>query len=231
MPAKNSVKQYVEDGAYHIYNRGVAKGNIFLDGRDYKTLLFYLRVYLTDPEILKAELQGSDPSGIDRRNFAEKIALLAYCLMPNHLHFLARQKEVNAITEFMRCVMTNYVMYFNKRYDRVGPLFQGKFKAVLVDKDSYLLHLSRYIHLNPIIQGSDPSNSNKGLVKEAKDYGFSSYAEYLGQRNTKWTKQEFILGILDNNARSKKGKQNSYQEFVEDYTDDSREVLGNLTLE
>jgi len=70
--------------------------------------------------------------------------------MENHFHLILKQISRDAITTFMRCIMNSYTKYFNKKYERVGPLFQGKFKALLVDKDEYLLHLTRYIHLNPI---------------------------------------------------------------------------------
>lgn len=145
MPAKNSIKQYVENGYYHLYNRGVEKRNIFLDDQDYSVFLGYIKQYLGPHE-------GSDP-----KSLVDDIDLIAFCLMPNHFHFLAKQKTIDGITKFMRAICTNYVMYFNKKYERVGTLFQGKYKGVLLDNDTYLLHLSRYIHLNPIKIGSDPN--------------------------------------------------------------------------
>ena len=169
MPAKNSVKQFVENGYYHLYNRGVEKRDIFLNDQDYAVFLHYLKKYL-DPEL------GSDPHSI-----ANEIDLLAFCLMPNHFHLLVRQRTISGITKLIRAICTNYVMYFNKKYERVGTLFQGKYKAALIGDDNYLLHISRYIHLNPF-PGSDP-----------KAYKYSSYRYYLGHKNALWVKPEEIL--------------------------------------
>ena len=222
MPAKNLIKQYAEDGIYHIYNRGVAKNDIFLDEEDYKTFLFYLKIYLSDPLDLKKDLPGSDPSRIERKNFHGKIQLLNYCLMPNHIHLLIKQGEISAITEFMRCIMTNYVMYFNAKYERVGPLFQGKFKAILVDKDEYLLHLSRYIHINPSdLPGSDP----------IKEYTYSSYADYIGHRNTKWVSTKLILSMFGSDEDGISAKQLLYKEFVEDNKGICADMPEKLTID
>ncbi|MEX2012998.1 MAG: transposase [Candidatus Levyibacteriota bacterium] len=206
MPAKNSVKQFVENGYYHLYNRGVEKRDIFLDEQDYAVFLSYIKQYL--------DLSGSDPHPL-----ANDIRLLAFCLMPNHFHLLAKQSSINGITKLMRAISTNYVMYFNKKYERVGTLFQGKYKAAQVDNDSYLLHLSRYIHLNPY-PGSDP-----------KYYNYSSYKYYLGTRNASWIKTEEILDYFKTAKRVGAKDYLSYESFIEDYKMDSAELLGNLTLE
>lgn len=208
MPAKNSVKQFIENGYYHIYNRGVEKRVIFLDEQDYAVFLSYLKRYLEPP-------QGSDP-----KSLAEEVNLLAFCLMPNHFHLLAKQITKNGITKLIRAVCTKYVMYFNKKYERVGTLFQGKYKAVMIDTDAYLLHLSRYIHLNPAYPGSDP-----------KSYEYSSFSYYLGKRNATWIKPNEILDFFKSAKRIGKKDYLSYQSFVEDYPEDSAESLEELTLE
>lgn len=176
MPAKNSVKQFIEHGHYHIYNRGVEKRDIFLDKQDYLVFLHFLKKYL-DPNL------GSDPFW-KYKSLTNEVELLTFCLMPNHFHLLAKQITKNGITKLLRAICTNYVMYFNKKYERVGGLFQGKYKAVLVLDDIYLLHLSRYIHLNPP-EGSDPVN-----------YPYSSYQYYLGYKNSSWIKPEEILSFF-----------------------------------
>lgn len=208
MPAKNSVKQFVENGYYHLYNRGVEKRNIFLDQQDYTVFLHYLKQYL-DPTL---SVKGSDPHPL-----SAEIELLCFCLMPNHFHLLMKQKNKHSITQLMRAVCTNYVMYFNKKYDRVGGLFQGKYKGIMIDTDSYLLHLSRYIHLNP---GSDP-----------RSYSYSSYAYYLGWRNATWIKTEEILAYFKTAQKTSLKDCLSYESFVEDFVESSEEILGNLTLE
>lgn len=207
MPAKNSVKQFIENGYYHIYNRGVEKRNIFLDEQDNAVFLSYLKKYL-DPHL------GSDP-----KSFAKEVDLLAFCLMPNHFHLLAKQITLSGITKLMRAICTKYVMYFNRKYNRVGTLFQGKYKAVTINEDIYLLHLSRYIHLNPF-PGSDP-----------KSYQFSSYFYYLGEKSADWIKPSEILGFFRTAKKTSLKDCLSYQSFVEDYIKNSEEILGELTLE
>jgi putative transposase len=205
MPAKNSRKQFIENGYYHVYNRGVEKRDIFMDENDYAVFLYYLKSYL---------VSGSDPHSL-----ANEVKLISFCLMPNHFHLLVKQITLAGMTKLIRAVCTSYVMYFNKKYKRVGTLFQGKYKAVLIDSDEYLLHLSRYIHLNPA-SGSDP-----------KTYKFSSYGYYLGRKKAEWLKTDIILNYFKTNNRINLKNCLSYESFVDDYRIDSEEYLQNLTLE
>ena len=150
MPTRHRIKTYVENSFYHIYNRGVEKRIIFQDDQDYRVFLYYLKLYLSPPESVKS-LQKKGQSFIIKprqrplNNFYNEINLLAYCLMPNHFHLLLKQKPANGIEKFMRSFGTKYVQYFNKRYRRIGPLFQGTYKGVLIETDEQLLHLSRYL--------------------------------------------------------------------------------------
>ena len=157
MPARNSVKQYVENSYYHLYNRGVEKRQIFQDSQDRSVLLNYLKEYLLpkDGKVLLDKLSEPDLSskGRDRivkllrlNNFSREITLLAYCLMPNHFHFFIKQESADSIDKFMNSLCTRYTMYFNRKYKRVGPLFQGVYKAVLVKSEEQFLYLSSYIH-------------------------------------------------------------------------------------
>lgn len=207
MPAKNSLKQFVENSCYHLYNRGVEKRTIFIDAQDYHTFQKYLKEYLS-PEL------GTDPHSLSK-----EVDLLAFCLMPNHYHLLVRQYTIYGITKLIRAVCTNYSMYFNKKYDRVGTLFQGRYKAVLIENDRYLLHLSRYIHLNPYT-GSVPKN-----------YAYSSYSYYLGDKNTSWVKPKEILDYFKSSKKTGQNDLFSYESFVEDSKDDSSEILGDLVIE
>lgn len=182
MPGKNVIKQYVENGYYHIYNRGVEKRTIYQDDKDYKVFLFYLKTYLSPPNSSPDKINS-----LDQINLSQQIKLLAFCLMPNHFHLLVWQKTKDAIEKLMRRIGTKYVMYFNKRYKRIGALFQNTYKAVLIKTDEQLLHLSRYIHLNPIkdtpLQGSILVNS------------YSSYKVYLGKQKINWIYPEEIFRI------------------------------------
>ncbi|OGD87998.1 hypothetical protein A3J17_02215 [Candidatus Curtissbacteria bacterium RIFCSPLOWO2_02_FULL_40_11] len=223
MPSKNSIKLYIDNSYYHIYNRGVEKRKIFLDKKDYKVFLSYLKAYLEPPkEPKKLEFQPNNTvfKGIRRplNNFNKEIELTAYCLMPNHFHLLIHQKTSKAIEFFMRSLGTKYSQYFNKKYERVGYLFQGTYKAVLVENDNYLLHLTRYIHLNP---------SKESPLKGA----YSSYSEYLGERKTGWVKPTKILEFFKTAQKTSLNDILSYQSFTEDYLLDPKEVLGELTID
>lgn len=226
MPGKNICKTYIAKGYYHVYNRGVEKRQIFLDTQDYSIFLKNLKTYLMPPpkqEDLKIcfTLQGTTFKGVPRqsKNYQKEIELVAYCLMPNHFHFLVKQLNRNSLQKFMQSLTVKYCMYFNKKYKRVGQLFQSRFKAVLVNNDRYLLHLSRYIHLNPLEYTSNIESA------------YSSYFEFLRKRNTVWVKPDFILKFFESETILEVTKFNSYQKFVEKYKKDSGELLGSLTLE
>ena len=226
MPAKNVIKIYIKDSYYHIYNRGVEKRKVFKDQQDYKVFLKYLKQSLNtppDPKSIKQTftLQGETFKGVPRqvKNFHKEIILLAYCLMPNHFHLLIKQNSSKSIELFMRSISTRYSMYFNKKYQRVGSLFQGPYKAVHVKDEVYLLHLSRYIHLNPIEFTNDLTRA------------FSSYSEYLNLRKTKWVKPEVILSSFNQAKLPFFKKTNRYQDFVEKYKADSVQILGDLVLD
>ena len=103
------------------------------------------------------------------------VEIVCYCLMPNHFHFLLKQIRDGGITEFVSKVSNSYTKYFNTKNRREGPLLQGEFKSVYVETNEQLLHLSRYIHLNPLVGY---------VVKDLEDYRWSSYLEYLGIYNT-----------------------------------------------
>lgn len=226
MPQRNSIKTYVKDGIYHIYNRGVEKRNIFEDQQDYKVFLGYLKEYLTpppDPSKIKKTftLQGATFKGIPRqpKNYFETIELLSHSLMPNHFHFILKQKAERSMAFFLKSLATRYSMYFNKKYDRVGKLFQGHYKAVLIYDEKYLLYLSKYIHRNPIEYAKILTNA------------YSSYSEYLGLRNTEWIRTDLILGYFETQKVSRFTKHQSYKNFVENVDEDETVFLGDLVIE
>jgi putative transposase len=225
MPAKNSRKNYVEQGYYHIYNRGVEKRTIFQDPQDYSVFLSYLKNYLSpkNEESLRNKLIGRKISSLERdttwklirmNNFSEKISLLAYCLMPNHFHLFIKQSAADSIDNFMNCLGTRYTMYFNRKYDRVGTLYEGAYKAVLVVTDEQFLHLTRYIHKQAIFLQGD-------ALQEIQP---SSYEDYIGLRKTQWVHPEDVLIHFSNTYPA-----TSYATFVKDSFDTS--YLGNLTID
>lgn len=218
MAAKNSLKIYQENGYYHIYNRGVEKRDIFLDEQDYGVFLSYLKEYLLPKDEDQLQKRLSDPNIsykerdqilklLKLNNFAGEIALLAYCLMPNHFHFLVRQNSFNSIDRFMNSLGVRYVRYFNTKYKRVGTLFQGVYKAVSVESDPQLLGLTSYIHRNPL--GNNSYNTQSNFHQKIFSQP-SSYPDYLGDRKTRWVHPEEILVFF-----SKDNHSLSYQSFVE----------------
>lgn len=230
MPAKNSIKIYVENGFYHVYNRGVDKREIFLDDLDYRVFLHLLKFYLSPQDISSqnqhplTEVTGIIPVRLHLfQTLPSELDLLVYCLMPNHFHLLLKQITINGITKLLRRITITYAMYFNKRYKRVGHLFQGIYKAALIDNDPYLLHLSRYIHLNP--------SELTGIIPVT--YPYSSYRYYLGEKHAPWLKPKFILDYFQNNKNDLLLPKhiNSYKSFIEEYEQNSQELLGTLLLE
>ena len=130
MPGRNVVKNYVAGGVYHAYNRGVEKRTIFVDEEDFRVFHYYLGSYLLPPVVR----EGWDmPRGIalthGTYDLHRRIKLLAFCLMPNHFHLLLRQQDELAMREFMKRLANAYVGYFNKKYKRVGSLFQGTYRG------------------------------------------------------------------------------------------------------
>lgn len=200
MPAKNIVKVFNENGYYHIYNRGVEKRDIFLDRQDYAVFLSYLKSYLSPQD----EFEKVFPSR-KLKNFTDDIDLLCYCLMSNHFHFLIKQYSRIAITGFVRSILTRYSMYFNRKYERVGSLFQGTYKAVEIRSEEQLVYLTRYIHRNP---NPDTSGSNPEVLER---YRYSSLGNYLGRVRQRWVKPEVILDLF---SGSNSGL--SYRSFVFD---------------
>ena len=219
MASRNSIKLDIKDGYYHVYNRGVEKRTIFEDEMDYKVFLNYLKEYLS-PEIDKEKMikkisfKDTVFKGVPRtpNNYHDKIELLAYCLMPNHFHLLIKQNIKSGMKEFIHSLLLRYSAYFNKKYERVGPLFQGRYKAVSVENEAYLLHLSRYIHMNPLEINNDLSQA------------YSSYADYIGLRNTLWLNPRTILSYFNNGWSKDFKKVSTYKNFIEKYK-------GNMNLE
>ncbi len=215
MPARNTVKLYLEDTFYHVYNRGVEGRNIYSDDQDYKTFLGYIKRYLT-----KTVQNEEQPRW--KTDVVDKLQLVAYCLMPNHFHLLVKQKTTDGITIFIKALMNSYVKYFNQKHYRVGGLFQGVFKAVQVTDEPYLLHLTRYIHLNPI--------DVNGMTFDRLENYYCSYGEYIGKRKTQWVHPEEILSMFGSKLIGI-SRFSSYKDFVEKYQGNSGEVLGRLILE
>jgi putative transposase len=176
MPVKNSKKQYKSGGIYHIYNRGVNKDKIFFQESDYEYFLNLLSSYVSKP--LKNERDI-------RRNYHRKVEILAFCLMENHFHFLLKQARKRIVSEFMRSLTISYTLYFNKKYDRVGHLFQGVYKARLIKDSEDLISISKYIHLNPEKPAPYPYSSLTTYLEGISRYSFVKTTEVLSNFSNK----------------------------------------------
>lgn len=161
----------VNNEIYHVFNRGSEKRLTFLQSRDYKRFLqtlYYYQFSGSKPKF--SNFAKSSLYKINENKHAKLIEVLCYCLMPNHFHILIRQLTNGGISNFISQLSNSYTKYFNVKNKRVGALFQGRFKSVLVENDEQLVHVSRYIHLNPVVAG---------LVKNIAIYPWSSYSEYV----------------------------------------------------
>lgn len=173
---------------YHLYNRGHNRNPIFFQLHNYIFFLGRFRKYVV----------GSHAD------------IIAYVFMPNHYHLLVQCKN-DQLSQAMQQLTISYTKAINQRFARVGALFQGSFKAKLIDSDQYLIHLSRYIHLNPV---------RASLVERAEDWLFSSYRDYIGLRRGTLPKPDKLLVQFEN--------QQAYKAFVEEYNEQSRCVISHL---
>lgn len=187
---------------YHIYNRGVEKRDIFLGRRDLSRFLAAIDFYRKSPQPTKFSdfKRGFSPlKKITEQK--ETIRIYCYALVPNHFHLLVQQLEENGITEFMRKLLDSYTKYFNIKYERVGPLFQGSFKAKLIESEAYILYLTKYMHKNVLPHSKWEHELNI----------CSSYPYYLSGTEHSFCNTKFILDYF-----SKTNPNLSYQNFMEE---------------
>lgn len=193
---------FISGSFYHIYNRGVEKRKIFMDKWDHLRFLETLDFYRKSPVPMKLSDFRRGVIKLKKiENQTELVRIYCYCLMPNHFHLLIQQLSDSGISEFLRRVADSYTRYFNTKYERVGSLFQGVFKAKLVETDEYLLQVSKYIHRN-----SFPLDEWEGRV-----YPYSSYPYYLSGEQHLFCDIDFILSYF-----SKTNPNLTYQSFVEE---------------
>lgn len=196
----------VNNSYYHIFNRGVEKRIIFSNERDHQRFLETLYYY----QFSGPKPQFSTRNRFKNNNFKNNpkiIEIICYCLMPNHFHLLIKQLKNKGIQEFMQKVINSYTKYYNTKHRRVGHLFQGAFKAVAVEKEEQLLHVSRYIHLNP---------HAAGITNTLENYPYSSYPHYIGLSYDKLCESNIVLDLFKNSSE--------YKEFVIVRGDYAREL-------
>jgi len=186
--------------------RGVEKREIFEKRWDYTRLMKTMRYYqLMGPKPRLSKF--SDDSIIKPDPNKKIVEIICYCLMPNHFHFLVKQLKDGGITEFISKLSNSYTKYYNIKYNRVGPLLQGEFKAVIIESDEQLVHISRYIHLNPIASF---------LVKDLNQYAWSSYKEYTSEGIKEICNKEGILNFFKTPK--------DYEKFILDQVSYSQEL-------
>jgi putative transposase len=172
----NLVMKHIAGHYYHIYNRGVEKQNIFIRLENYHFLLNRIQKYL--------------PS--------YPISLIAYCLMPNHYHFLLYAKQDGTPGQFIQRLFNSYTQAFNAEQGRSGTLFEGRAKSKLIFENEYLFQITRYIHLNPV---------RAGLVSKPQDWIFSNFREFIGVRKSLLFDEDFF--------KTQFGSPEEYRFFVE----------------
>lgn len=168
---------------YHLYNRGAGKGRVFCNDGNYQYLLHLVKQYY--------QKYG--------------VTVIAYCLMPNHYHFLLRQETEEPLSKFMQVLFNTYVQALNLQQERTGTLFEGRFKHKCVDKWEYLMVLCRYIHLNPV---------KAGLVACPEDWVYSNYQEWVGLRDDELVDNAFVQDHFP--------RVEEYVKFVNDVEDEKK---------
>lgn len=180
------------DEIYHVFNRGVEKRPIFVNKRDYdralQTLDFYRHSGISSSlsEVLNLENDKRDLFLAQLKTKGKKLVeILSFCLMPNHFHLLLKQLQEDGIKIFLSNFSNSYTKYFNIKNDRVGPLLQGIFKAVRMEDDNQLIHVCRYININPAVSL---------VIKEEEliDYPYASLSEYLRKKEGFCNKEEIL---------------------------------------
>lgn len=217
---------FVNNQFYHIYNRGVEKRDTFIDEKNYVRFIHDLYEFNDKALAQKFQIVGGQTPEYKERDCL--VNILCFCLMPNHFHLILEQLQDSGIPYFMQ-KLGGYTTSFNLKYGRVGPLFQGKYKAIHIDNENYLLHLSRYIHLNPVelieSRWKEEGIKNWKKVNEfLESYRWSSYSDYIGKRNfPSVINKELISSYFDTPEE--------YKKFVMGWLVDDMGKIEKLILE
>jgi putative transposase len=195
---------------YHIFTKSIAEFSIFNNNSEFLRMLEIIHYYqIEKPEVKFSKFTKSQKVRDTNLNKEKLVEIVAYCLMPTHLHLVLKQLKQNGISIFMSNILNSYTRYFNIKHNRKGPLWEGRFKNVLVESDEHLLHLTRYIHLNPV---------TAYLIDKPEEWPASSYNEYLlnAEDKNKLCNYDKIMNI----------EPVSYKKFVEDRASYQRELAG-----
>jgi len=221
MPRRKII--FANEEIYHVINRSIAQAPIFKGKRDYQRALEVIDFYRYKTplsfshykRLLKEERQKFLENLYKNKPFIE---ILAFCLMPNHCHFLLKQIQNKGIPNFMRNFQDSYARYFNAKYKRTGALFQSMFMAVRIETEEQLVHVSRYIHLNPV-------TAYLIEIKKLENYPWCSFSDYLNPGTYQFVNSNLILSLFKTRR--------SYKKFVFDQAEYQRELqkIKHLILE
>ncbi|MDP3791355.1 MAG: transposase [Candidatus Omnitrophota bacterium] len=190
----------VKNEVYHIFSRSIAEFVIFNNNEEYRRMMETIKFYNTTKPPCKFSIYKELAAPNNEPGGKEKLVdILAYCLMPTHFHMVLKETDYGNITKFIHSVLNSYSQYFNTRHLRHGPLWQSRFKNVLVKDDIQLLHVTRYLHLNPV---------TAFIINSPDGWKYSSYMEYMGLLED----SDKICNFSQYIAIEKK----SYEKFVKD---------------
>lgn len=215
-------RQIASGEIYHVLNRGVDKRNIFLSEKDYFRFIhnlfefndtnptFNLGRHFAKNQLIDLRNQSPSQNQYVKKGRKLVVEIMAFCLMPNHFHLLLRQKVEGGITKFMRKLGIGYANYFNKKHQRTGTLFEGRYKLILVKREEHFIHLPYYIHFNPLdIVMPEWRNKRirdyKKAIKFLESYRWSSHLDYIGRKNfPSLTQREFLLKVFKGSTNYKR---------------------------
>lgn len=205
MPRRNTI--FAPGEFYHVFNHSVASIPIFKGDRESEIFLDCIKFYLQlKPPTKFSTFRKSRQSF--PLNLNEKItSIINYCFMPNHFHFTLREDRKDGIKEFIQRISNSFAHYFSLKYKRRGHVFEDRFKATHIETEEQLIHLSRYIHLNPV---------TSYLVERPEDYPYSSYKIYLGKESLDFIDPSPILSHFSSKLK--------YREFVLSQKDYQRKL-------
>ncbi len=210
--------KFIEGEIYHVFNKSISGYGIFKDLDNSQRFLNVFEYY-NDSLITKCFSQFTKRKKFDYQNIIYPLnnsfcKVLSYCIMPDHYHFLLKILKNNSLSKFFNNVENSYTRYFNTKFNRKGPLWQSPFKSVEIKSNEQLLHVSRYIHLNP---------TTSYLADKPEDWIFSSYNDFISDKKVLKT---YIKEISIDNTES-------YKQFVENNIEYQRELkhIKKLILE
>lgn len=209
---------------YHVFNRGLDRRDVFTDKSDFeratRLIKFYRHLEIPARFSKVYQLPTKIRDGILESLYRsdQLVQIISYCLMPNHFHFLLKQNTEKGISTLIANFTNAYTRYFNTKYERSGPLLGGTFKAVHIESEEQLLHVVRYIHLNPVVSCVIQDN-------RLKDYPWSSHQEYLSLSTSGIAQKDFVLQMFKSVE--------DYQSFVADQIEYAKmlETIKHLALE